>query len=97
MPFDTRPSRNAGRCRRTSSVGRIGRTTGSTRSSAALSQPDTGSPTLVRLYKFDAGLFKRALQCLQDGSARFRGAALKLPERDLANEGSPSEGSLSPI
>jgi hypothetical protein len=70
---------------------------GSRCSSAALPQPDTGSPAPVRLDEFDARLFKRVPQCPQDGAPRLRRAALKLPQRDLANERFPSEVSLSPI
>jgi hypothetical protein len=70
---------------------------GSTRSLATVPQPDARSATPVGLDEFDARSFKRLPQCLQDGSARLRRAALKLSQSDLANERSPSEVSLSPI
>jgi hypothetical protein len=67
------------------------------RSSSALSQPNTRPPALIRIDEFHTCLLKRALQCLQDGSARFRGAALELPQGDLADLGRSSEVALRPI
>jgi hypothetical protein len=67
------------------------------RSSAALSQPDAGSATFVRFDEFYASLFKRTLQCLQDGTPRLCRAALELSECHDTDLGRPSEIILSPI
>jgi hypothetical protein len=97
MQFGKGHCKSADRCRLSTSVGRAGRTMGSTRSSAALPQPDARAATLIRADEFHARLFKRVSQCPKDGSAWFRGAALKLPKRDLADLRRSSEVSLGPI